>query len=56
MRARRWEASCGGHGGVEIPFGSELHVFRKLPRHLADAEPGAFGDACLRLSAVPGER
>ena len=55
-RAWRWEASCGGRGDVEIPFGSELHVFLKLPRHLADAEPGACGHACLRLSAVPGER
>ena len=55
-RARRREASSGGRGGVEIPFGSELHVFLKLPRHLADAEPGACGHACLRLSAVPGGR
>ena len=52
---RRWEASCGGRGGVEIPFDSELHVFRKLPRHLMDAEPGACGDACLCLSVVPSE-
>ena len=55
-RAWRWEASCGGRDGVEIPFGSELHVFLKLPRHLADAELGACGHACLRLFAVPGGR
>ena len=55
-QARRWEASCGGRGGVEIPFSSELHVFLKLPRHLADAEPSACGHACLRLSVVSGGR
>ncbi|XP_044338679.1 uncharacterized protein [Triticum aestivum] len=31
-KARRWEASCGERGGIEIPFGFELHVFLKLPR------------------------
>ncbi|KAI5002312.1 hypothetical protein ZWY2020_026962 [Hordeum vulgare] len=45
---------CGGRGSVEIPFGSELDVFFKLPHHLADAEPGARGNDDLRLSAVPG--
>jgi hypothetical protein len=50
------EAGDGGTGLELAAAGIELHVVRKLPRHLVVREFGAHGDPDLPLSAVPGGR
>jgi hypothetical protein len=55
---QRWAGIGGGRRGWSLHqwAGIELHVVRKLPRHLAVWQLGAYGDADLPLSAVPGGR